>query len=295
MKRIKIIGARPYEHIRTLCNELKEDTRPEAAVEAADYLADFLPDRCVLVPVPGHGGRAEHTKRLAETVKNISAQKFPDKKTVVADILSSNVHPSLCAVKRAGLNPDDIKIKMCITGKRERMLIREYARDGYVIVLIDNVIDTGQTVRAAMSPFPCDCDIVVMAVGDTGRANVPENAVIVIRNDWYWGRTSLVNLAGGFASVKISVEEDAPTVAYISDLVVHPSRQRNGLGNELLTHALFEALNMGALTATLDTYPDNWLPEWYFRHGFKCEGITNTGLVRMKCDLKNIFKDIYKP
>ena len=95
---------------------------------------------------------------------------------------------------------------------------------------------------------------------------------VIHRNEWYWGRSVTVILAGGYASVKVSVEDDDRSVALISDLIVHPERRGEGLGNLLLEKACLEAAAMGAKKVLLSVEPDSWMVGWYRRHGFTERG-----------------------
>ena len=64
---------------------------------------------------------------------------------------------------------------------------------------------------------------------------------VIHRNESYWGRSSVVVLAGGYALAMVSVLSDDPDVAVIHDLMVHESRRGKGLGRKLLKEAMAEA------------------------------------------------------
>ncbi len=66
----------------------------------------------------------------------------------------------------------------------------------------------------------------------------------------------------------VSTAEGGP-VAWVEDLVVHPSYRRHGIGNRLLNAAIAEARNTGCLRLTLLTDADNKASHrFYTRAGF---------------------------
>ena len=91
---------------------------------------------------------------------------------------------------------------------------------------------------------------------------------VIHRNDAFYGKTSTIILADGYACVMVSVMDETPEVAVIHDLIVHSTRRGEGLGRALLESAEEEAKEMGAEIAALSAKPGSWLEEWYTRHGF---------------------------
>ena len=91
--------------------------------------------------------------------------------------------------------------------------------------------------------------------------------MIIHRNEWFWGNCSTIVAADGFGLCRLSVEHN-DNVAFLSDVIVEPSHQQQGIGNELLEAAESEARRMGAREMTLGTIPGSWMIAWYGRHGF---------------------------
>lgn len=91
--------------------------------------------------------------------------------------------------------------------------------------------------------------------------------MIIHRNIWFWGECSTIVAADGFGLCRVLRETGDPA-AHLTDVIVHPSRQKEGIGNELLEAAESEARRMGADKIILWTIPGSWLIAWYGRHGF---------------------------
>ena len=94
----------------------------------AAYFADKV-DRCdILIPVPQHGGNAEYTKSIAElTAMQTGAE--------IADIVKCYPHEQLYIQKHKGVK--EIDLEFYLTGD---------IPNGRRLVLIDNVIGTGETI-----------------------------------------------------------------------------------------------------------------------------------------------------
>ena len=110
--------------------------------------------------------------------------------------------------------------------------------------------------------------------------------MIIHRNKWFWGNCSTIVAADGFGLCRVSVEHN-DNIAYLSDVIVHPDRQRQGIGNELLKAAESEARRMGAIEMMLWTVPGSWLIGWYGKNGFLYQWNDVNGNVVMKKRLKN--------
>lgn len=95
----------------------------------------------------------------------------------------------------------------------------------------------------------------------------------MLREYSFWGRTSVVILAGGYGMAMISVMDKEKYVAILHDIIVHEGWRNGGLGNKLLDAACQEAREMGAMTARLSVRPGSWMEKWYERHGFKETGV----------------------
>ena len=98
---------------------------------------------------------------------------------------------------------------------------------------------------------------------------------VIHRNESYWGRSSVVVLAGGFALAMVSVLSDDPDVAVIHDLMVHESRRGSGLGSRLLKEAISEAEKTGAGVTRIAVEPGTWQEGWYRSMGFVETGHTD--------------------
>lgn len=264
--RIKVLGSRPYydPDIRALCHAVKDGDRA-AIYKTAAMLAPYVRNGSILVPVPNHDGRAGYTLELAKAIR----EKLPRKDITVLDALKGLPHPSLCEMKHAGLSLSSVDYGFEYAGRRERMFLKNYnGSNGHPVFLVDNVIDTGRTAHAAYAALGLP-ETRLLALGNTFRnGSVLRGETVRLRDEWDWGRTTVINMAGGHASVKVYVEKDKPLAAAICDLTVDPSMRRCGLGDDLILAALAEAWELGAGTAVLWTYKRSWTASWYKRKGF---------------------------
>ena len=111
-------------------------------------------------------------------------------------------------------------------------------------------------------------------------------AKYIHRNIWNWGRGDIIVIADGRALCTVSVEDENPAVAYLSDVSVCESSRRMGFGNELLELSKEHAREMGAKMLCLWADPEQWMVEWYKRHGFKQQRVYDDGMVGLTFDLK---------
>ena len=165
MQPLTILGAHPYKEVRPLCHSVKHcrHSAAPAMIQAAKLLAKAIDRPTVLVPVPSHTGFATDMFALAGAVCVEAAKRGVP--CEVADVLACRPHPSLCDEKHkeGGGHPEDIRIVMYQMGgaaARERLA-------GKYVLLVDNVVDTGKTARAAFAALPAANGI--LAIGDTGR------------------------------------------------------------------------------------------------------------------------------
>ena len=171
-----VIGARPYVLVRDACHRLKQfgeralsaQTR-QAFFEAfpltakeLEHLAEAVPHKALLIPVPGHNGSATYTKALAWAVLALC----PEKHVFVYDCLEGPQRESLCDRKRKGQPIEDVpvvfRVKDNLLGAFNGLnpLFEQYSP-----VLVDNVVDTGRTAQAAMAALGIECP--VLAIGTT--------------------------------------------------------------------------------------------------------------------------------
>lgn len=91
------------------------------------------------------------------------------------------------------------------------------------------------------------------AVGWSSYTRRPEDFGPMIRNAWLvisaWDAGDLVGL--------VRVVGDGVTVAYIQDLLVHPTHQRQGIGRALLTEVLAETPHIRQVYITTDDAAGN--------------------------------------
>lgn len=165
MQPLTILGARPYEEVRELCHAVKgcRHSNTPAIIRAAMLLVEAIDRPTVLVPVPSHTGFATDMFALAGAVCVEAAKRGVP--CEVADVLACRPHPSLCDEKHKerGGHPEDIRIVMYQMGGEKSM----ERLAGKYILLVDNVVDTGKTARAALSALPAANGI--LAIGNTGR------------------------------------------------------------------------------------------------------------------------------
>lgn len=157
-----ILNPVPYEKVRSLCHKVKEGDE-NAINTAAKMLAKALPkSNVVLIPVPGHTGKADYTLKLAKAIRKNSDTKYI---TAICSCLRSNCHESLCEAKHQEKNINHITIKISFTDKITRTLYNTYLQNDFVPVLVDNVIDTGKTMRECIKLIPKGQ---ILTIGDTG-------------------------------------------------------------------------------------------------------------------------------
>ena len=130
------------ENLRTLAHQVKEVWTDDIITDAANQLSGIfknLPyserERMILVPMPGHDGFPGYTDDIAYEI----GEKL--------DMSSSNglicsSHPSLYELKKENGIEDLPDIEFTFNGNLE---------PGTIVVLVDNVLDTGHTLSQAMN------------------------------------------------------------------------------------------------------------------------------------------------
>jgi len=91
------------------------------------------------------------------------------------------------------------------------------------------------------------------------------------RNNWPWGRSTIINTHNGAATVKVSIDRYEPNCADITSLSVVPKERHKGYGRELLQLAEQEARNMGAGIVWLTAVDGEFTLGWYQREGYEIE------------------------
>ncbi len=159
----ELIYSRPYrdEDVRTLCHLAK--SKPDSI--KADHLEPYarvIDPHSILIPVPGHLGDVTMNINLAFRLRFLS--KAPD--VHIINAIKGVPRESLCKRKRTGLPTDDVHVEFqndlstISPEELKKMAIT------YKFILIDNVLDTGRTVRAAAKAIGLDC--CVLTLGYTG-------------------------------------------------------------------------------------------------------------------------------
>lgn len=173
MKQLNVIGAIPYKFCKEFCHLIKNGNLP-AIQTAGRILGKQLPDKSVIIPVPGCKGKAEYTLDMAKHICRTGAT-LHNKRSFILKALKCQPHPSLCEQKKSGGAIDAIDIKMSIIPD-QLPILKDLAEKGFAFVLVDNVVDTGKTARACIDAIHHavnkDVEIFVMAIGDTGVHNI---------------------------------------------------------------------------------------------------------------------------
>jgi len=91
------------------------------------------------------------------------------------------------------------------------------------------------------------------------------------RNQWPWGRSTIINSHNGAGTVKVSVEDLESNTAYISALSVVENKRRRGFGHELLKLAEEEAKRLGAQIVKLSSVDGSFTLDWYQNEGYVIE------------------------
>ena len=130
---VPFIAVDNYRQMRILAHKVKERD-PKVIAEVADKMAALIPKDAVLVPAPSHTGEATDMLDLAKAISERTGAP-------VADVLKSAERGSQYEAKYAG-KPIESK-EMGITMQGE-------LPEGKLAVVIDNVVDTGNTAEACV-------------------------------------------------------------------------------------------------------------------------------------------------
>ena len=129
-----------YSLQRELCHRVKTSSLPSLR-EAASKLAEGLdfPADGLLIPVPSHLGFATDTLLLCNELSRLTG-------LLVCDVLSCSGHESLYLLKKAGSPLPDCQSL--------DFRLKSELPSGLRPLLVDNVISTGTTMKAALSAVP---------------------------------------------------------------------------------------------------------------------------------------------
>lgn len=168
-KQITVKGALPYNKIRSDCYAIKNGSRYIMSHYARKITTlwhfDSADDILVLIPIPGHTGKATTALMLCEHLQCAFIKKGHS--CIILDALKTRSHNSLCYLKKNNKEVSGIEFNTRykdIAFKETLETMRADKR--YKIFLVDNVIDTGHTVREI---FKLTGNLPVIAVGDTAR------------------------------------------------------------------------------------------------------------------------------
>lgn len=123
-----------YRKMSRLAHKVKDGDA--AAIEkAAELMAPLVPENAVLIPTPSRSGKATTMLQLANAIAQRTGSE-------VADILESSPRASQYEIKKQG--------GKAITAKDMGIFVNGPIPEGKVPVVIDNVVDTGNTAEACI-------------------------------------------------------------------------------------------------------------------------------------------------
>lgn len=162
---LNIVFSKKYTDVRDLCHEMK---RGDISVinPFLDEIADALPTKSLLVPMPQSSGKAEYTEKLAVAIAEHCNNQGTDKTAVVLDCLCGYVHDSVCGRKAKGEPFDDIDFGFVYRDRADKR-VKALVDMGWEVILVDNVVDTGTTASAAIAALNIN-KVSVLAIGNTG-------------------------------------------------------------------------------------------------------------------------------
>lgn len=164
---LRVIYGNPYEEVRWICHGVKINHHG-TTIEIIDEICAALPKESILIPIPGHQGIPSHAAALAEDVVRRSTH-FHKNVLSLPDLLTAQPRESLCEAKHNGKDIKDIPVAyVCREGDLKEL--KEFISMGYAPVLLDNVIDTGTTLRAAQKAVGLPC--LAASIGNTGASGL---------------------------------------------------------------------------------------------------------------------------
>lgn len=144
---------------RKLCHLVK-DGDEEAIRIMAERMCQLVPSDSILVPIPSRYGYATSTLRLADEIARLTG-------TPVADILKGNNRESNYLAKKQG-HPLHV----------EDMGFHKTGDIDLTPCFVDNVCDTGVTMKAAFDVFGCGLGLVYSKASRVSRNLFPKDGII---------------------------------------------------------------------------------------------------------------------
>ena len=129
-----------YNHNSPIAKGIKKKD-PFSIAIAAEEMQSFVPHDSVLIPMPGHNGRADDTLQLANAIAELYNQKHPEAPVQVLDALAGNQRASQYETKKT-------KHRSLTLEEMGMRTIADIPEDK-LPVFIDNVVASGQTATAA--------------------------------------------------------------------------------------------------------------------------------------------------
>ena len=207
MELIKILFSYPYEQQKELCHLLKAGDK-QAIRRAASLLNGSVPEHCVLIPVPGHNGDAGYTLDMVRSIHDSLDElgPFAPMDVQICDCLMRTPGESLCEKKRRGETVHFSDVSIYYKSRRMEKLMQAYLADGYVPVLVDNVVDTGTTVMACNRVKGLN-NAAVIALGATGNHIIHKRIQNNDKPDRTEVTTNMFDLFGKINSVNPDTED----------------------------------------------------------------------------------------
>lgn len=115
---------------------------------AASMFDLMLPERCAIVPMPSHTGRATTMMMVAKELARMKGSL----NRMFFDVLECKPHMSSYEQKEMGVSPDPVEMTMRKSTVHE---VQDALRGKYGrIFVIDNVVVTGTTASGALKAIP---------------------------------------------------------------------------------------------------------------------------------------------
>jgi hypoxanthine phosphoribosyltransferase len=143
-----------YSKVQAIARGMKRGEK-SSIDRAADLMAGMIAAigrgrPCVLVPIPGHEGKATYTKQLCDEIGVRTGMR-------TANILKGNHHIALYHAKKNDMKPEGIRIDF---------LMKSPLPAGVTPIIVDNVLDTGHTAYAALRAVD-NASAVLAVLGNT--------------------------------------------------------------------------------------------------------------------------------